>query len=250
MKSYKYTTKERAERVAKTLGCVGSHYHNEDGDRKYMPCKSHEIFKEKTKKEKEEEVTELVDFDGTWKTSNTPILDPASTGVGTKTTDQIVAATKTPRDVFMRGGVMMRGESVFTEEDMEHAFGFQGSKFMNYKDTVKYYKDELKLDKDSAEERALQQGKKPNLQKRVPKNIKKKKNFIDRLILKEKDIDENEDIIEDVLVDKDDLKGDLKGDLKSDLNPIILKNISSLRRMAKKHNISIQTLIKLIKDEQ
>ena len=232
MKSYKYTTKERAERVAKTLGCVGSHYHNEAGDRKYMPCKSHEIFKEKTKKEKEEEVTELVDFDGTWKTSNTPILDPA------------------PRDVFMRGGVMMRGESVVSEEDMEHAFGFEGSKFMNYKDTVKYYKDELKLDKDSAKERTLQQGKKPNLQKRVPKNIKKKKNFIDRLILKEKDIDENEDIIEDVLVDKNDLKGDLKGDLKADLNPIILKNISSLRRMAKKHNISIQTLIKLIKDEQ
>jgi hypothetical protein len=90
MKSYKYSTKERAERVAKTLGCSGSHYHNEDGERKYMPCKSHDIFKSKTKKDnksKEEEVTELIDFDGTWKTSNIPILDPASTGVGTKTTD-------------------------------------------------------------------------------------------------------------------------------------------------------------------
>ena len=246
MKSYKYTTKERAERVAKTLGCVGSHYHNEAGDRKYMPCKSHEIFKEKTKKEKEEEVTELVDFDGTWKTSNTPILDPASTGVGTKTTDQIVAATKTPRDVFMRGGVMMRGESVVSEEDMEHAFGFEGSKFMNYKDTVKYYKDELKLDKDSAKERTLQQGKKPNLQKRVPKNIKKKKNFIDRLILKEKGIDENEDIIEDKLL----TNKDNETELNDEVSNILKKNVSSLKSMAKKQGMSINQLIKLIQDEQ
>lgn len=246
MKSYKYSTKERAERVAKTLGCTGSHYHNEDGDRKYMPCESHKIFKEKTKKGKEEEVTELVDDDGTWKTSDTPILDPASTGIGTKTTDQIVAATKTPRDVFMRGGVMMRREGVVAEEDMEDALGYKDTMFMDYDETVKHYQKKLGLEKEDAIDRATQQGKKPNLQKRVPKNIKKKKNFIDRLILKEKDIDENEDIIEDVLVDKDDFKGELS----DNLNPIFLKNISSLKRMAKKHNISIQTLIKLIKDEQ
>jgi hypothetical protein len=245
MKSYKYSTKERAERVAKTLGCSGSHYHNEDGERKYMPCKSHDIFKSKTKKDnksKEEEVTELIDFDGTWKTSNVPILDPASTGVGTKTTDQIAAATKTPRDVFMRGGVSFRGESVMAEEDMEKSFGFDGTKFMDYKETVNYYQDELGLDKDAAEERAIQQGKKPNLQKRAPKKIKKKKNFIDRLILKEKGIDENEDIIEDVLLDKE------KNN--DNINPILLKNVNSIKRMAKKQGISIQKLITLIKNEQ
>ena len=49
MKTYKYSTEERAERVAKTLGCTGSHYHNEDVEKKYMPCKSHEIFLKKTK---------------------------------------------------------------------------------------------------------------------------------------------------------------------------------------------------------
>jgi len=245
MKSYKYSTKERAERVAKTLGCSGSHYHNEDGERKYMPCKSHDIFKSKTKKDnksKEEEVTELIDFDGTWKTSNIPILDPASTGVGTKTTDQIAAATKTPRDVFMRGGVSFRGESVMAEEDMEKSFGFDGTKFMDYKETVNYYQDELKLDKEAAEERAIQQGKKPNLQKRTPKKIKKKKNFIDRLILKEKGIDENEDIIEDVLLDKE------KNN--DNINPILLKNVNAIKRMAKKQGISIQKLITLIKNEQ
>ena len=71
MKSYKYSTKDRAERVAKTLGCTGYHHHNENGDKKFMPCKTHEIFKSKLKKDKkdEQEVTELVDTDGTWLSS-------------------------------------------------------------------------------------------------------------------------------------------------------------------------------------
>ena len=43
MKTFKYSTKERAERVAKSLGCVGSHYHNENGERKYMPWYKHRV---------------------------------------------------------------------------------------------------------------------------------------------------------------------------------------------------------------
>jgi len=248
MKSYKYSTKERAERVAKTLDCSGSHYHNEDGNRKYMPCKSHEIFKSKTKKEgnsKEKEVTELVGLDGTWNSSDIPILDPASTVKGSTITDKIVPMTRAPRDPLLRGWYGYYGEGVMAENDMEGSFGYDGTKFMNYKDTVKYYKDELGLDKDSAEERTVQQGKKPNLHKRVPKKIKNKKNFIDRLILKEKGIDENEDIIEDVLVDKSDFMG---GD--NNVNPILLKNIHSIKKMAKNQGLSIQKLISLIKNEQ
>ncbi len=99
MKTYKYSTKERAERVAKSLGCTGSHYHNEDGDRKYMPCKDMRTFKDITKKKsksKEEEVTELVDDDGTWLMSSTPILDPASSVKGFTTTDKTVGTARNP----------------------------------------------------------------------------------------------------------------------------------------------------------
>ena len=123
MKTYKYSTKERAERVSKTLGCSGSHYHNEDGGKKYMPCKSHEIFLSKTKKDKkgeEQEVTELVDADGTWLSSNTPILDPASTGINTKTMDQIVPAARNPRDPLLRGWYGYYGENHVKEEDMSN----------------------------------------------------------------------------------------------------------------------------------
>ena len=250
MKTYKYSTKERAERVAKSLGCTGSHYHNEDGDRKYMPCKDMRTFKDITKKKsksKEEEVTELVDDDGTWLMSSTPILDPASSVNGFTTTDKTVGTARNPRDPLLRGWYGYYGEGKLTEEDMEKAFGFDATRFMDYEETVKYYQKELKLDKDAAEERAIQQGKKPNLNKRTPKKIKKKKNFIDRLILKEKGLDE---IIEDKLLKKDiDDSIDLKSTEKK-INPLLVRNIRSIKKLAKDNGITVSQLIKLIKDEQ
>lgn len=247
MKSYKYSTKERAERVAKTLDCSGSHYHNEDGNRKYMPCKSHEIFKSKTKKEgNEEEVTELVGLDGTWNSSDIPILDPASTVKGSTTMDKTVGMARNPRDPLLRGWYGYYGEGVMAENDMEGSFGWEGTKFMDYKDTVKYYKDELGLDKDSAEERTVQQGKKPNLHKKVPKKIKNKKNFIDRLILKEKGLDESEEIDEDIILDKQP-KDHKNNDV---INSLLKRNLKQIKTMASQNGLSTQDIIRLLNDEQ
>ena len=246
MKTYKYSTKERAERVAKTLGCTGSHSHDEDDKKIYMPCKDMKTFKEKTKKEikgKETEVTELVDDDGTWLSNATPILDPASSGMkdNPSITDKIVHQARMPRDPLLRGWYGYYGEGEIKEEDMGDAFGYEDTMFMDYNDTVKHYQKELGLDKDAAIERAIQQGKKPNLHKRTPKNIKKKKNFIDRLILKEKGIDESESLGEDIVLDKD---GSDK-----DLNPILIRNINSIKNMAKKQGLSTKQLLALFKDE-
>jgi len=251
MKTYKYSTKERAERVAKTLGCSGSHYHNEDGDRKYMPCKDMKTFKEKTKKEtkgKESEVNELIDDDGTWLTSAIPILDPASAGIGTKTTDQIIPAARNPRDPLLRGWYGYYGEGKLAEEDMADAFGYHDTMFMDYDETVRYFQKKLGLDKESAIERTVQQGKKPKLHKRTPKKISKLKNYIDRLILKEKEIDESE-IAEDILVDKS-KRESLEKKEQSDVNNIILKNIKSLKKMANSQGITTQQLVRLISREQ
>jgi len=249
MKTYKYSTKERAERVSKTLGCSGFHYHNEDGKRKYMPCKTHEIFKSKTKKDKkdskEEEVTELIDDDGRGTSSSIPILNPASTMQGITFTDKIVGMSRNPRDPLLRGWYGYYGESEIKEVDMEDAFGFEATMFMDYNDTVKHYQKKLGLSKEDAIERAIQQGKKPNLHKRAPKKIKNKKNFVDRLILKEKGIDENEDIIEDIVLSS---KNDDEKNI--EITDTLKKNVTSLRNMAKKQGVSLNHLIKLIKDEQ
>jgi hypothetical protein len=252
MKSYKYSTKERAERVAKTLGCVGSHYHNEDGTKKYMPCKSHDIFKLKTKKEKnskEEEVTELVDVDGTWNSSSIPILDPASSLQGSTTMDKTVGMARNPRDPMMRGWYGYYGEGKLSENNMSDAFGYHDTMFMDYDETVSYFQKKLGLDKESAIERTIRQGKKPKLHKRVPKKIKNKKNFIDRLILKEKGLDEIEGIGEDIIIDRDpkDMGDDLK---KSDIHPLLVRNLNQIKKMAKQNGITMQDLIKILKDEQ
>ena len=87
--------------------------------------------------------------------------------------------------------------------------------------------------------------KKPNLNKRTHKKIKKKKNFIDRLILKEKGIDENEDLIEDIILNKSNSDKDINGKP----NKVLLNNISSLKRMAKKQGLNLDKLIELIKNE-
>ena len=246
MKTYKYSTKERAERVAKTLGCSGSHYHNEDGDRKYMPCKDMKTFKEKTKKEtkgKEEEVTELIDGDGTWLSSSIPILDPASSLQGSTFTDKTVQQARNPRDPLLRGWYGYYGEGKIEEENMKDAFGYHDTLFMDYDETVEYFQKKLDLDKDASIERTVQQGKKPKLHKRTPKNIKSKKNFIDRLILKEKDVDETDDMIEDILLKKG-------NENNTDQVKIIKRNIMSLKKMAGNAGISTKQLINMLQSEK
>lgn len=246
MKTYKYSTEERAERVAKTLGCTGSHYHNEDGERKYMPCKSHEIFlkkiKSSEKESKEQEVTELVDDDGTWLSSDIPILSPANNGLGTKTTDQIVPAARNPRDPLLRGWYGYYGEGHVKEEDMSKAFGYDDTKDMDAKETLKYFKDELEMDDDSAEKRVDDEfGKSPERDKKSP--YKNKKGFVGRPILKELEIDE------DLLISKDTDDQTEKRKIKDLINPLLLRNIKSIKKLAKEHGITVKELIQMLKDE-
>jgi hypothetical protein len=249
MKSYKYSTKDRAERVAKTLGCTGSHHHNENGEKKFMPCKTHEIFKSKLKKDKkdEQEVTELVDTDGTWLSSSIGILDPASTGIGTKTTDQIVPAARNPRDPLLRGWYGYYGEGTVKEEDMSKAFGYEDTKDLDAKDTIKYFEKKLG-DEQSAIERAASFGKKEKLEKNAPEKIKRLKNFVDRLILKEKELDESE-VREDRIVDRDKKDNDLTKK-KLDVSPLLLRNIRSIKKAAKENGLTFKELVQLMKDEQ
>ena len=246
MKTYKYSTEERAERVAKTLGCTGSHYHNEDGERKYMPCKSHEIFLKKTKssekESKEQEVTELVDDDGTWLSSDIPILSPANNGLGTKTTDQIVPAARNPRDPLLRGWYGYYGEGKVAEENMTKAFGWKDTKDMDAKETLKYFKDELEMDDDSAEKRVDDEfGKSPERDKKSP--YKNKKGFVGRPILKELEMDE------DLLIPKDTDDQTEKRKIRDLINPLLLRNIKSIKKLANDQGISDKELIQMLKDE-
>ena len=241
MKTYKYSTKDRAERVSKTLGCLGSHQHTEKGKKIYMPCKSHDIFTKKTKQSKSE-VTELVDDDGTWETSSIPILNPATNGTvnNPTTTDKIVSMSRSPRDPLLRGWYGYFGENEVEEIDMSKAFGFEDTKFMDAKETEKYYKKELKLNPDNARIRTISQGKKKGLDKKTPLKIKKKRGFIDREILKELDFYE---MSEEILSNKK------QKDIDNVVGELIKKNVMALKKMAEDNNISSQELIHMLKNE-
>jgi hypothetical protein len=238
MKTYKYSTKERAERVAKEIGCSGHHTHKtENGKKIFMPCKSHKIFLSKT--EKKEEVTELIDFDGTMLSSAIPILNPASSVQGSTTTDKMVAMSRNPRDPLLRGWYGYYGESEMKEVDMSKAFGYEDTMFMDAEESLKYFKKKLGMDKDNAEERVDDEfGKSKKRDERS--KYKNKKGFVGRPILKEKELGE------EVLVNKND---DRDVSTKKQASKILIKNVKSIKKMADREGYSINDLIKLIKNE-
>jgi hypothetical protein len=204
-----------------------------------MPCKSHERFKKlnstKTKEKPEGELEEFVDSDGTMLNSKIPILDPALHP--RKTMDQTIQATRNVYDIFRMGY-----RRYFSETDMSKAFGYDETKFMNAKETIKYLEKELGLDNEDAEDRAEEMGKKPNMDKKS--KFKNNRNFVNRGVIAEKDVDE---VKEDVISKKSN-DGEIRKKTKS-TSKVILRNIQALKKQAEKEGLSINDLIKMFKSE-
>lgn len=226
--SDKYELKKDAVKRAKELGCLGVHQMK---DNKFMPCKTHQKYIEVTKNEPKGEIDELVDADGTMLSSKIPILDPHVTPK--KTMDQTVAMARNVYDIFRMGY-----RRYFYEEDMSKAFGYEDTKFMNAKETIKFLEKELGLEKDNAEDRALEFGKKPKLDKSKDEDAEQK------LYLFEK----GEEVAEDVLVKKLKTNGDINKKDKS-MSKILKKNVEFLKKQAEKEGVSINELVKMLKSE-
>lgn len=236
MSEHKYKTKTEALDAAEKLGCLGYH---KMGDDSYMPCKSHERFKKlnstKTKEKTEGELEEFVDADGTMLNSKIPILDPALHP--RKTMDQTIQATRNVYDIFRMGY-----RRYFSETDMSKAFGYDETKFMNAKETIKYLEKELGLDSEDAEDRAEEMGKKPKMDKKS--KFKDDKNFVNRGVIAEKDVD---GVKEEIMTKKSN-DGEIRKKTKS-TSKVILRNIQALKKQAEKDGISINELIKMFKSE-
>lgn len=221
---------------AEELGCEGTHKHSGG----FMPCKSHKEWEDITNglKNVDGEIEELVDYDGTFKSSKVPILDPHVSPK--KTTDQTVAATRTAQDPYALGFRRYVGE-----EDMSGAFGWEETEDMGFEDTVDYL--EKKLGVDNAEERAEEMGKDPKLEK------KKVDGSFTRMRLQEK---RRMFTKEQIIKMREDLVMDKESNMDMDVQPanpvvskIIIRNIKSLKKLANKEGISIKQLQKLLRDE-
>jgi hypothetical protein len=200
--------------------------------------------------EKNGEVDELVDTDGTFLNSKIPFLN--MTLHPRKTTDQTIAMSRVTNDPVTRGYRVYWGESeekndnVVSEVDYSDAFGYEETKDKDYKDTVKILKN---MGSDNAEERAQEMGKSPNLDK------KKKKGAFVRQRLSEKDTIEEQQkqammkMVEDILAKKSKDDSDVMGK-DSGVSKILMKNLQSIKKLAEREGISINQLIKALKSSE
>jgi len=201
------------------------------------------------------EIDELVDSDGTMLSSKIPFLNQTLTPH--KTTDQTVAMARITNDPVTRGYRVYYGESeegsdeVINEVDYSEAFGYEETKDMDFKDTVKTLKE---MGVENAIERAKQFGKLPK-QKREDGELKQR--------LSEKDSIEEQQrqkmikMVEDMLTKKSKSSDVVKkssnnSDVVKDkgISKILLKNIQSIKKIADKEGISINMLIKALKSNE
>ena len=227
----RFDNKEDAQKRAKELGCKGVHTHEVDGETIYMPCKSMTDYYEKTATD--EELTELVDYAGSFNSSKIPIIkNPKLTPK--KTMDQTVAATRITNDPLARGfrsfGAYLSSlsEGEINEVDFSDAFGWEEVQNKNFEDAVKALMRKG-MDEPDAEDRAEEFGKIEGRESEI---------------LKEK---ESNEVSEDLLTKKVD---DAEHDVNGEVTPLLLNNIKSLKKYCEKNNISTDKLIELIKNEK
>jgi hypothetical protein len=165
-----------------------------------------------------------------------------------KTMDQTVAMARITNDPLTRGYRVYYGEGeegsdeVINEVDYSEAFGYEETKDMDFKDTVKTLKE---MGVENAIERAKQFGKLPK-QKREDGELKQR--------LSEKDSIEEQQrkkmikMVEDMLTKKSSNNSDVVKD--KGISKILLKNIQSIKKIADKEGISINMLIKALKSNE
>jgi hypothetical protein len=198
------------------------------------------------------EIEELVDYDGTFLNSKVPNLD--LTLHPRKTMDQTVANTRVTNDPVTRGYRVYWGESedkgnkVVSEVDYSDAFGYDETKNLDFKNTVKKLK---KMGVENAHERAEEFGKLP---KQKVKKDRKGKPVLKQRLSEKGSIEEAQKelmskMVEDILAKK---KKDNSDIIKKEtgINKIIKKNLQSIKKIAEKEGISLTQIINYLKTDE
>jgi len=184
-----------------------------------------EVDEDSVGNEDEQELEELVDYDGSIKSSKIPDGVQTVSGIGSKkTTDDVALATKQYGTRHGAGNFFKRyyGESI-EEEDMSKVLGFEETEGMDSEETVEFLEKEY--DVENGEERAEDMGKTEKLDDKEQQ----------RLFEKESE-DKARDMIEVILSDKDD-----DGELSS-CDRLLNKKIQSLIKLADSNGISVKDL--------
>lgn len=188
----------------------------------------------------EKEIDEIVDEFGNIPKKRIPITK-SSKGGSNRTTDEVA---KTSSGSMGIQGVYGTNTSVryWGEHNISKALGYDNTlgKDLGIVQAKKYFKNNLEIDDDEAEERLSSYGYDDDLggdKVRLVENPKKYiEDYVESIINKKTD---NNDLI----------KKDQYEDVDQELEPIIKKQISALKKTLKKNNISLNHVFKLLKKE-
>ncbi len=186
---------------------------------------------------KEDEIEEIVDDKGNIKRSDVPLGIKKSTIGSKKRTDKVV---KTGAGAMGTHGVHGTHTTLkyWAESDMSGALGYDDTlgDDATYDEAYEHFTKKLGLPEDEAKERLKAMGYIPD-EKELVRLVENPKKYM-------------KDYIESVLVKKTDDSDVLsKDENKPELNPLIKKQIDSLKKSLKNNNISIDKIINHLKSE-
>ena len=164
----------------------------------------------------EEEIEELVDYDGSIMSSKIP---PGTTDNKTmsskKTTDDVVGATRQPGTWTGAGHYFKRywGESVeeIGESDKSAILGFEETDQLSFDDAVEYYEEDLDMEKEEAVERVERERGPKSLEKEKSEGSFTRQRITEKEKLKKLAEDKARDMIE-VILSKNSESGELTKD--------------------------------------
>ena len=211
------------------------------------PKSSHEeweIDQENLITGEEEELEELVDYDGSIVGSKIPLgWENVKTMSATKTTDATIPMSR--RANAGGGGYFFKrywGESVdreLDEHNMEDVLGYEDTQMMDAGETIEYFKKEHDMDETEAEDRAEKMGKTKDLDKKSEGSEK-----FQRLV-------EDDDIIkmlEVILKNKDEDTG-IQNTEDMEIPHYIDKKLRLIQKYARNHGVNMKSIINRLKNE-
>ena len=188
----------------------------------------------------ETEVDEIVDKYGNISTGKKPTNFDTKGVTQKKTTDDVAkAAYGSMGRMANVGNSTMR---YWAESDMSKALGFDDTmaKDADYEAAEDHFKDELGLDEPEAEDRLAQMGYDKKLPADKVRLVENPKKFMEEYI---------ESVLAKKAKDNEIVSKDEQTEEK-EINPIVLKQLKSLKNTMNSHKLSINDIMKHLKDNE
>lgn len=215
--------------------------------------------KSKSTEKPEGEIDELVNPDGSFISSNTPILNQRN--LAKKTMDQTVRMTRSNQFPFFRTYWSESKENnsnkLLDETDQSETFGFEETEYVStYDKADEIFKDELGvMDDCEREERVRRLGFDKNLDKQLRQEKKrgKCKNCFTKRRLSELEKQKMETLIDEILLSKKNISKDVvkktkeNNELNQSMEKILIRNIEAIKKLANKEGVDINKLVKHLK---